>query len=612
MKTLRRCFRFFPFCLLISSALTAVPFLVSKIYYMYADDYLMNYIANGSYGTEYSDHLIFPRILFGTVTKLLYGITRSVNWYAVLLAATLAVSFAVFHWVLASFRCHLPVLAASVVLNAVAVPLFFTFTVVAFLCVGAGAALLYLSFYRKKALRTIIPGVLLMIWGYVVRKATLVPVLGLMSPFALKALVEVIRAGRKRREAGNGAAGDAASAGSLIGRIRRGDDPQVLLIRRLLLLVCGAAAALVLLLGLRLWEQKAYSGDMWAEYQLYNTARSDVLDYPGVGYDILKDSFREIGFTSQEYQLLYRWAFCEKKVFSRQKFLEIAAVQSNIYSKPWRTAYTKQTLKASPNRYLLLIPLVLFLLLLFADRRFQFVTGFLGFLMLCAVILALCFLRMRFLLRVSVPLSIVTVYVTLMCTGAAEETAEDMILLPGARKRAKKSGVPEIIVRAAGFCAAAAVLVLFCVRFVNGYNNAVFSLRNPDFETAAEPLFDEVRSHPERIYITSSYCFGRMYYYGHPVNGIRTIDDYSHLIRVGSWDSFTPRYYRIAEELGIQDPDNLISGLVTEDSFYLLTDTEDVALAYLKTAFKGSRITAEAELIGDGPFKVVKFTKEDA
>ncbi|MDO5703407.1 MAG: hypothetical protein Q4G47_08650, partial [Lachnospiraceae bacterium] len=83
--------------LAIALAAGAMPFLFGTVYFMVADDYLINYIANGSYGWADSDHLIFLRMPIGKTLQLLYSLTTSVNWYFLMLMSVAVLSFAVLH-----------------------------------------------------------------------------------------------------------------------------------------------------------------------------------------------------------------------------------------------------------------------------------------------------------------------------------------------------------------------------------------------------------------------------------------------------------------------------------------------------------------------------------
>ena len=129
-------------CLGLSLAACALPFLTGTVYFMVADDYLLNYIANGSYGLENSDHLIFIRIPVGALLKALYSVSSSVNWYMILLLAGTVLSFALLHTCVWKRTGSCPAMILSLVINYITVAYFFSFTVVAFLCCAAGFAVL--------------------------------------------------------------------------------------------------------------------------------------------------------------------------------------------------------------------------------------------------------------------------------------------------------------------------------------------------------------------------------------------------------------------------------------------------------------------------------------
>ena len=126
-------------CLGLSLAACALPFLTGTVYFMVADDYLLNYIANGSYGLTNSDHLIFIRIPVGALLKALYSVTASVNWYMILLLAGTVLSFALLHTCVWKRTGSYPAMLLSLIINYITVAYFFSFTVVAFLCCPAPA-----------------------------------------------------------------------------------------------------------------------------------------------------------------------------------------------------------------------------------------------------------------------------------------------------------------------------------------------------------------------------------------------------------------------------------------------------------------------------------------
>ena len=129
-----------PAALLLSAVLSVVPFLIRPVYYMTGDDYLLNYIANGSYGMAGSSHLVFIRVLYGVLLKVLYTLTTAVNWYLVMLILLLIVSFTVIYSELLRQGRWLALIPA-VIMHALVVPFFLSFTVIAFLpCAAASCS----------------------------------------------------------------------------------------------------------------------------------------------------------------------------------------------------------------------------------------------------------------------------------------------------------------------------------------------------------------------------------------------------------------------------------------------------------------------------------------
>ncbi len=61
--------------LMLSVFLTLMTIPFRDPYYMEPDDYLLNYIANGSYGTEHSHYLIYIRGSIGLILKGLYQLS---------------------------------------------------------------------------------------------------------------------------------------------------------------------------------------------------------------------------------------------------------------------------------------------------------------------------------------------------------------------------------------------------------------------------------------------------------------------------------------------------------------------------------------------------------
>ena len=504
---------------------------------MFGDDYLMNYIANGSFGSTYSAHLVFIRYPAGLMLKGLFRLFPSVNWYAVMLIGTLALSCAVFHYCILTVTRHPAAIAVSLLINAAAVPLFLTFTVAAFFAIAAGLVLILTGIREKRSFRFLIPGVLLMLAGYLIRDDCLLPSLAIAFPSYLSLLIKAKERKKLFRQAA----------------------------ALLLILAAGLFAAEAV-------EKQAYSSKAWQSYQDFNDARGDILDYPAVAYDAHRAEFEEAGYPLEAWILMSRWTFCEKQVFSPERMRRVAEIMQSEYGERYRLRYMIDTFSTPVNALVLLIPACVFLLLMLTDPHFRKRTGFFTVCMYVFVLSGLCFLRLRFLLRVSCPLGIITLVFLFLCSsGRNDPESEHGLLLPKKTRR---------IILFAG----SLLLLVVLGFFLKGYLASVSGLRSTSTASGYRKLRKEIDAHPDRTYVVESPIYVWLFIYGHPVSEIKYSDTFSHVIRAGSWDNFSPRYYDAARANGVKDPDNLLSSLVGSDSLYLVTENTDFVTNFLTAA----------------------------
>lgn len=541
----------FPLCLLAAAALTVLPCLFADIFYMYGDDYLINYIANGSFGETYQAHLIFVGYPLGLLLKGLYHILPGVNWYAVLLLAGFALSFALFYDSLARCGAHPAAYALIALINVAAAPLFLTYTAAAFFTAAAGLAFVLVRLRGGAPLRCLLPGLLFMALSLEFRSDCLLPACALAFPLY---------------------------AACLLQKDLRADGAW----KKRLLTFAGAGLILLALIGaLRLVEKRAYSTEAWQDFRSYNSARSDWLDYPLMAYEDFADAYTEAGFTKEAYLILNRWTFCEKQTFSKERLLAISQIQKQAYTKGFRLSYTLEAFSSKTTLLLLLIPAALFLMLLIADREARRLPLCLTFLMLLLVLGALAFIRMRFLLRVAAPLAV----------------ADIVFLAINAPRRERKLSLPLALI-------SAALLFVPCFLFLPAYNEAVASLRSASTAASYRKLRKEIDAHPERIYAVESPIYVHLFAWGHTIDEIKPTDTFSHVFRAGSWDNFTPRYYALAEAAGVPDPDNLLSSLIDSGRMRLVTENEDFVLQFL-TAETGTPCVAQ-KVNKKGPARIIK------
>ena len=609
MKMRKNVWKSFPVCLAVSVLLTALPCLFTDIFYLYGDDYLLNYIANGSFGEKYSAYLVFIKYPAGLMLKALYALAPGVNWYAVLIIGTIALSFAVIHRAILKTTSHPAAIVFSLIMNAVVVPLFLTFTVAAFLAAAAGTALLLTGLRSGQPRRSLIPGIAMLLLSFMIREDCLVPVIGIAAPAFLAIF------------------------------IRRGSDRkmQLTLFSReqrpvLLSMLILAGVLLILIAGISLLENKVYSDPEWTGYKAYSSARARYLDYPTVPYEQFQGEFLEAGFSKEAYLLINRWTFCEQNVFSREKLSEITDISHRAYTKSYRLRYTLEELTASPIRYCILIPFVLLLFFALTDRQYRSITALLVFCMFGLVLVALAFLRLRVLLRITVPLAMSACAFISLCfeRKTEEEPAsglEDIIRQqaaespasnkdPALQQAAELASGPESILpqnengitsgrgripEKLRYVFAGIFTVLLAIMFVlffSGYKEAVASLRNKATASSYKAFRKEIDRHPERIYAVERPIYVHAFAWGHTIDEIVPTDTFSHVIRAGSWDNFSPRYYDIANKCGLSDPDNLLSSVVNAENVYFVTEDEGYLLQFLNREYDGTYEAAKVKSKG--------------
>lgn len=79
--------------LLVAFIIAFIPMASGKIYYMEADDFLMNLISKGGFGNGPDSYLIYMNIFVGWILKLLYKLFPATDWFAYLYFAVIVSAF---------------------------------------------------------------------------------------------------------------------------------------------------------------------------------------------------------------------------------------------------------------------------------------------------------------------------------------------------------------------------------------------------------------------------------------------------------------------------------------------------------------------------------------
>lgn len=592
------------FCLLLSAFLCLVTLPFRTLYFMEPDDYLLNFIANGSYGWKYSENLVYIRTSVGYLLKGLYHLTGAVNWYAVLLLLVILCSFAVFYDILWLRTRSAAALLLTASLNFLAVPVFFTYTAAAFFSACAGLLLLEDGlFHRQGSNNTgtveLTAGIVFFYFGFALRKDTIVPELAQCFPIAAYSLSHVIR--------------DCAStAGKRTGR-HSGRHPFHRILPALL-------AGILLFGGDAVIQSKSYGSDTWRFFSSFNEARTSVVDYNRLSYDLHKTELENAGLSDTDYDMLCSWKFADKKVFTIDGMTVAGKLARHSFSLPERVADARQNLQGATLRIFLLpaAAWTFVLFLNFARRRKRrlspaLLSGLtlLMWYLLCA---ALLLYRMRFVARVAAPL-MMTAIVWILTAGlghgqgtSARKNVKPEQAVPACENEkpdtenssGRKSVWKES--RRSVICRILAIVTLLLTAGMEITCTRDFLASNRDHHqagnTAYQSVKEEIAADSSRLCIIDGYVLSMLYYYDRPVKDVLCTNTFRNIVRSGSWDSFSERYYLQAESLHITDPDRPLLSLVTDPGTIFVSQDASLMQAFLSEQTGKNILVEERENTG--------------
>ncbi len=516
--------------ILLSFAMTWITVPFRTIYYMEPDDYLLNYIANQSYGAADSDHLIYIRIVLGRLLAFLYNRTKSINFYLWMLLIILFLSFSVIHYLILKRTKWLFAIGLSCMIQAMIVPFFLTYTIVAFTAVTAGALLfqdviLSMDGAQKAHLGNGLLGIFFLYLGWQLRKDAVYPALAIAFPMLLISLIRLIR---------------------------KQGWKSLFDSRRVILTLAGVL--LVVLAGDLAIERAAYSSDVWKRHTAFNAARTTVVDFPILNYDDYEAEFEEAQIPKDVYTELVSWRFADQTRFSVDLMKRFAVYPKPAFQK--REALNQLRMQFDPIQKLAAFLPCLTLLILLLRRKRGALTGGMVVLMFGALLAYLLMVRMRCVLRVSLPMAWTA------CLVVISLSDEDRC---AHQKRAW--GLDLICLL---------VMLLMSAHMTKQFRLSTDWMRRDPNAPLYQEIKAEIDSHPETLYIMDGSLISYLYYFDQPVTTLRTEERFLHLTRSGSWDSFSARYYHQAEQFGLKDPDRLLMAPYEEKHVEVITQNPKV------------------------------------
>ena len=271
------------------------------------DDELMNLIAAGGFGSS-NAHLIYMSAIAEGFISLLYRLPFFLNYYLMFLLAVSFLSISIITSVcFAKYPLRIGVLC-TLGLNLLFLFDFevsLQYTKSAALLASAGVILMHLG-SRSGSVRRSLFGLLFLIAALSIRLESALFTL----PFFLWWMKESIGFELFHPETWKHSLQMARTT------------------RRLWAVAVSAAAALFSILVGRL----PYLTRAWREYEIYNKARTALLDYGMADYETHADEYVSIGVSYTEYELLSKWVYADPEVFSAEKLQRINGIEKNRMS----------------------------------------------------------------------------------------------------------------------------------------------------------------------------------------------------------------------------------------------------------------------------------------
>lgn len=491
--------------------------LVDNLYYSMADDYLMNLIARGAFGDSPDPYLIFNSALLGKVLTVFYSLLPSINWYPIFQLGTIAISFSVINYVFINItRKTWEILLITGVLELIVI-YHLTFTITSYLCVGAGCTYLIYSAWKEKKIGYIECTFFSFLWllGDCWRTSTIVTaVFVFIVPFLYLTII------RKKRE----------------------------------ILFCFVIALCVVGIG-KSADTLIYKNSSldWESYAQYNELRSQVVDYPRLNYEKYQEKFEELGVSENDWQCLYRWVFADREVFSEKTLDEIANMQPI-----WDGRYNFDIKSIFAGMFSLKYNYCFLIIVLGAvaltEKKYKW-GNVLNALCTYGMIAAL-FVRGRVVLRVMIPIYILGVLSLLIWTSIHKNHGSKLLY----------------------WCRNLVVLCVACITcfLLIRNNNSLETLYEEEWKK-----YDELRiyieEHPQDLYVASSGVVNPLEYRT-TIFQVGEDMDVGNVIKLGSWDIYSKRYYDQLEKYHVENKERLLIALTEESVRYIAWDEEETKM----------------------------------
>lgn len=329
--------------------------------FLVADDYLINYIINGNYGTGYNQ--ISNPYLNGILMLLISTLKNIIpifNWYYIYLFTSLLISFIVLHVIM--FKNKLPYYShIFLIISQILLSITITYTIIAYLLIFTGSILFLKSENKKEEILSII----LFVLGILTRDDVTITAIILIVPIML---FEYIKNKNKK---------------------------VIKLIMLLISIFIFANISNALINS---------SNEIQKEYIKWNKDSTNIRDFLKINYENFEESFKKINFSENDFNCFYSWMFSNKELYSSETLQTIS--KFTTFSQRYSLNPIFWIIMFFINKFYLLY-LLLIIFFIFTNKnkdKYFYLLIFSGLIDLIALAI-----RKRFVLRVILPIIFINI-----------------------------------------------------------------------------------------------------------------------------------------------------------------------------------------------------------
>ena len=554
-------------------AISAIGFIGMKIPYSSPTDVLLTLAIGGHDGFGAPQYLcsIHMNTLLNYLLYLLQRLTGIFNIFGLTLIALFTLSFCLLQ--LTASERH-PVTHLLIAVMQVLCLTHFTYTVVAYIAMGAG--ILCLAAGHRSPARNICCW-FLMLTGASLRHNVIISAVALLLPILISRLLPVR---------------------SVTDSDLNGTDSHLNKSRACSLLRMYAAALLLWFLIGSVINPVMYRihGNVWENYYSYHEQSLRIRDEQVIDHDKYRAVMDQVGWSENDLKMARSWMFTDSDVFSAEKFKTTADAVELTDRLDLNPADLIRRLFMTPMAVGFLV--VSCIALVFAIRRIRIMNSAGSSYSAASSQYALCvllpaalipcmmwtalYVRQRFVDRVAIPFLVLGILQFTELFEAFLYFDSQNTDTPADSQSASRSSAILIAV-VLSFCVVAASQIRNTNENVfrsTGGNASLSTDETASHGTDETASFSEERQlfrqyleeHRDTVFITVPGVLNRMTA-NIPVVEVSGESAYENAVRTASQLSFSENYYDQCRRLSIDDPDHLIKNLITQDRPVLLLAT---------------------------------------